>query len=280
MNKKEHCDETFYKFSSKSKISELKQIYLLMREKEIKQSVKYNYIVDCKEITPRTRSMNVEWLIDVNIAMKYKQETLYLATYIMDKFFSMETNIAQSKLQLVTITSLFIASKFEEIEKISKEDCSIYSGHAYTGPDVLKMEMIILEKLEFNIKIDSIHSFLDLFLELDGFDNKKKLLAELICELCLLDEEYLCYRLSFLSISGIVVVNRLLESEYGMSKELSSFSEFCEKDTMTSVIWIHFILAKFDSFLKGDDTPFKAESVKKIFINQRNKCSEYFTDTH
>lgn len=66
------------------------------------------------DINEKMRAIMVDWLVDVQHKFKLVNETLYLTIYIIDKY--LESNaVPRSKLQLVGISALFIASKIEEI---------------------------------------------------------------------------------------------------------------------------------------------------------------------
>lgn len=58
------------------------------------------------------RKILVEWLVRVQGEFKLSQQTLYLAVCIFDKTFTPEMNFDPKDIQLVGITSLWIASKF------------------------------------------------------------------------------------------------------------------------------------------------------------------------
>jgi hypothetical protein len=58
------------------------------------------------------RAILIDWLIDVHLKFKLLPETLYITVGIIDRYLSLHT-VARSKLQLVGITALFVASKYE-----------------------------------------------------------------------------------------------------------------------------------------------------------------------
>ncbi len=56
----------------------------------------------------------IDWLVDIHAKFRLLPETLYLAVNIIDRFLSRRT-ISLSKLQLIGVTAMFIASKYEEV---------------------------------------------------------------------------------------------------------------------------------------------------------------------
>ena len=65
--------------------------------------------------------------------------------------FQAETKIPRDKLQLVGVTSMFIASKYEEMYCPEISDFSYITDNAYSKADIRKMEILILKKLDFNV---------------------------------------------------------------------------------------------------------------------------------
>jgi hypothetical protein len=80
----------------------------------------YDYKLKCyldqnSNITEKMRAILVDWLIDVHRKFKLREETLFNTCSILDHFLSLETSITKNSLQLVGVTCMLIASKFEEM---------------------------------------------------------------------------------------------------------------------------------------------------------------------
>ena len=67
-----------------------------------------------KELKWKMRAILVDWIIEVHTKFRLLPETLFLAVNIIDRFLSLRV-VSLVKLQLVGVTALFIASKFEEV---------------------------------------------------------------------------------------------------------------------------------------------------------------------
>jgi hypothetical protein len=59
------------------------------------------------------RAILVDWLVEVVNKYRQQPETLHLAVSIMDRYL-MKRMVARTRLQLVGVTALLIASKFEQ----------------------------------------------------------------------------------------------------------------------------------------------------------------------
>lgn len=66
------------------------------------------------DIKAKMRSILVDWLIEVHRKFELMPETLYLTMNIVDRFLSMKV-VRRKELQLVGISAMLIACKYEEI---------------------------------------------------------------------------------------------------------------------------------------------------------------------
>ena len=96
------------------------EIYAYLRQLEVAQSVKLNYLARPENsksaIKPRMRNFLVDWLVEVHQQFSLIQETLYLTVAILDRYLQLEAaNTTTKQLQLVGVTSMLLASKYEEM---------------------------------------------------------------------------------------------------------------------------------------------------------------------
>jgi G2/mitotic-specific cyclin-B, other len=73
-----------------------------------------SYMSSQAEISERMRAILIDWIIEVQYRLTLMPETLYLTVYIIDQYLSMES-VPRKELQLVGISAMLIASKYEEI---------------------------------------------------------------------------------------------------------------------------------------------------------------------
>ena len=78
------------------------------------ESRPHDYIGSQPEINERMRAILVDWLIDVHTKFELSLETLYLTINIIDRFLAVKT-VPRRELQLVGISAMLMASKYEEI---------------------------------------------------------------------------------------------------------------------------------------------------------------------
>jgi G2/mitotic-specific cyclin-B, other len=85
------------------------------------------------------RAILIDWLIEVHLKFKLLPETLFLTINLIDRFLE-KAVIQRTKLQLVGVTSMLIASKYEEIYAPEVRDFVYITDKAYSKEEILKME--------------------------------------------------------------------------------------------------------------------------------------------
>ena len=81
-------------------------------------------------------------------------ETLYLTVNLIDRFLEAK-QVTRKHLQLVGVTAMLVASKYEEIWAPEVRDFVYISDRAYTRDQILNMEKIMLNSLRFNLTVPS-----------------------------------------------------------------------------------------------------------------------------
>ena len=115
------------------------------------------YMHTQSDVNPNMRRILIDWLNEVHLRFKLKVEVLYLACHILDRYCMLE-QVHKNKLQLVGVTALLIASKYEEIWPIELRDCVYLTDSAYTREEVLDMEGKILKRLNWQITVSTTSS--------------------------------------------------------------------------------------------------------------------------
>jgi cyclin B len=82
------------------------------------------------------RSILIDWLIEVHFKYKLQSETLFIAVRIIDRYLELE-KVPKSRLQLVGVTALLVACKYEEIYPPELKDFVFLTDKAYTKEDML-----------------------------------------------------------------------------------------------------------------------------------------------
>jgi len=115
--------------------SYVQDMYEHFRSKEMSTSVRPLYMEDQQYINERMRSILVDWLVEVHLKFKLVPETLYLTVNLIDRYLA-KTEVSRPKLQLVGVTALLIASKYEEIYPPELRDLVYICDRAYSKLEV------------------------------------------------------------------------------------------------------------------------------------------------
>lgn len=183
-------------------------IYNYLRELEIKQSIKQRYL-EGMEVNERMRAILVDWLIQVNSRFQFLQETLYMGIAIMDRFLQVQP-ISRGKLQLVGVTSLLVASKYEEMYSPEVADFAYITDNAYTTSQIREMEMIILRELNFDLGRPLPLHFLRRASKACSADAEQHTLAKYLMELTLVDYEMVHFHPSEIAAAALCLAQKVL----------------------------------------------------------------------
>ena len=172
----------------------LEEIHIYLKTVESKGIALTNYMSLIQtDINEKMRIILINWLIEVHFKFRMVNETLFICINIIDRYLS-QKNINRKYLQLLGITSLFIASKYEEIYAPSAKDLIYMTDNAYKIEEMIKMENEILCVLKFDLTFPTSLRFLELygdFLNLDEINffrcyylNEVSLISYNLCGFC------------------------------------------------------------------------------------------------
>ena len=89
------------------------------------------------------RSILIDWLVEVHLKFKLVPESLYLTVNLIDRYLERE-QVHRSRLQLVGVTAMLIACKYEEIYPPIVKDFVYITDNAYTKEEILEQERKML----------------------------------------------------------------------------------------------------------------------------------------
>ena len=184
-------------------------ICIELNNKEEKYLPNPNYMSKQKDINHRMRAILIDWLIDVHLKYKMVPQTMYISVNLIDRFLSMNET-SRVKLQLVGVTAMFIASKYEEIYPPELKDFVYITDNAYVKSEVLDMESKMLNYLNFDITFPTQWSFLEIYRKKLNLDIKTFNLAWFLMELSLINYKMLKFKMSQIAASSIFIAIKTL----------------------------------------------------------------------
>ena len=178
-------------------------IYAHLREAERAKRPDPSYASTTqKDVNAVMRGILVDWLVEVAEEYKLSADTLYLSVGYIDRVLSVQP-VARTKLQLLGVTCMLIASKYEEIYAPQVDEFCYITDNTYSREDVLLMERTVLDALEFELTQPTIKTFLRRALRAAETDAKVEFLANYLCELSLLEYDMLAFPPSVVAAASV-----------------------------------------------------------------------------
>ncbi|XP_042202739.1 G1/S-specific cyclin-E2 [Callorhinchus milii] len=189
-------------------------VWTNMLKKETKYTHNKNVLSLHPSLQPKMRAILLDWLIEVCEVYTLHRETFYLAQDFFDRFMFTQENIHKSKLQLIGITSLFIAAKLEEIYPPKLHEFAYVTDGACTEDEILDMELLILKALNWELYPVTVISWLNLYLQvicrkehcnmlLPQYSQDTFVQIAQLLDLCILDVESLSFSYSVLTAAAL-----------------------------------------------------------------------------
>ncbi|XP_066050764.1 G1/S-specific cyclin-E1 isoform X1 [Chamaea fasciata] len=185
------------------------------------------------QLQPKMRAVLLDWLMEVCEAYKLHRETFYLAQDFFDRFMATQQDVVKTLLQLIGVTSLFIAAKLEEVYPPKLHQFAYVTDGACTEDEIISMELIIMKALNWNLNPLTVVSWLNIYLQVAYLNDLYEVMlpqypqqifvqiTELL-DLCVLDIGCLGYTYGILAASALY---HFSSSE--LMQKVSGY-EFCE----------------------------------------------------
>ena len=134
-------------------------IHAYLRRAEPRFAPDCGYMARQAEVNEKMRAILVDWLVEVHLKFKLMPETLFLTVNLIDRYLA-RAPVTRKKLQLVGVTAMLVASKYEEIWAPEVRDFVYISDKAYGRDEILGMEKAMLNALAFDLTVPTPFPFL------------------------------------------------------------------------------------------------------------------------
>ncbi|GAA5832021.1 hypothetical protein JCM11251_002789 [Rhodosporidiobolus azoricus] len=185
------------------------EVYEYLRELELTTMPEPDYMSNQNEVTWKMRGILVDWLVEIHTKFRLLPETIFLAVNIIDRFLSVRV-VSLVKFQLVGVTALFIAAKFEEVCCPSVQNFLYMTDGGYTDDDILKAERYILGILGFNLSYPNPINFLRRISKADGYDIQSRTMAKYLMEISIVDHRFMATPPSLIAAGAAWLARRVL----------------------------------------------------------------------
>ncbi|OMO91443.1 hypothetical protein CCACVL1_07111 [Corchorus capsularis] len=206
-------------------------IYKFYKKAECTSCVPPSYMGVQHDINERMRGILIDWLIEVHYKFELMDETLYLTVNLIDRFLAVQ-QVVRKKLQLVGVTAMLLACKYEEVSVPVVEDLILISDKAYTRKEVLDMEKLMVNTLQFNFSLPTPYVFMRRFLKAAQSNKKLELLSFFMIELCLVEYEMLKFPPSLLASAAIFTAQCTLSGSTHWTKTCEWYTTYSAEQLM------------------------------------------------
>ncbi|XP_063700924.1 G2/mitotic-specific cyclin-B [Culicoides brevitarsis] len=142
-----------------------------------------NHLAQQTEVTPKMRQILIDWISEVHLQFKLEIETFHMAVSIIDRYLQVTSKVKRRELQLVGVTALFIASKYEELYPPEINDFVYITDETYNKRQILDMEMVMFRALEFQLSKPLPIHFLRRFSKACKGEDSHHIMAKYLMEL-------------------------------------------------------------------------------------------------
>jgi cyclin B len=163
-----------------------------------------NYMDTQNDINEKMRGILNDWLIEVHLKYKLVPDTMYLTINLIDRYLS-KKKVLRTKLQLVGVTAMFIASKYEEIFPPEAKDFVYITDNACNKKELLNMEIDMLTTLNFDITFPSQYRFLELYKQALNLSDIMFYYSYYLLDLCLINYKMIKYKFSELAATAVLI---------------------------------------------------------------------------
>ncbi|KAJ7967533.1 Cyclin [Quillaja saponaria] len=203
-----------------------------------------NYMENIQyDVTKNMREILVDWLVEVAEQYKLVSDTLYLTVSYIDRFLSAHA-ISRGKLQLLGVSSMHIASEYEEINSPHVEDFCYITDNSFTKEEVVDMEREVLKLLNFEMGNSTAKNFLRIFIRVAEENSQPssllfEFLACYLAELSLLDYECVWFLPSVTAASALFLARfTLFPDEHPWNLALQCYTGYEPSDLKDCVLAI------------------------------------------
>ncbi|XP_076954812.1 cyclin-A3-2-like isoform X2 [Bidens hawaiensis] len=222
-----------------------------------------------KDITPGMREILVDWLVEVAEEYKLVSDTLFLTVSYIDRFLSSHC-LSRNKLQLLGVSSMLVASKFEEVSPPQVEDYCYVTDNTYTKEEVVQMEKDLGKLLEHEPSNPTPKTFVRIFIRAAQGDTMPsctmlEFLSWFLVELSLLDYGCLKFLPSMVAASAIFIARFTIQREkHPWDLKMKRYTGYKPCELKDCVLAIHDLQLRITSS--------SSHAIREKYSQQKFKC--------
>ncbi|CAI4038802.1 hypothetical protein SMKI_06G1500 [Saccharomyces mikatae IFO 1815] len=201
-------------------------IFSHLYERETQTLPTHNYLLDTESpyhLKSSMRALLIDWLIEVHEKFHCLPETLFLAINLLDRFLSQNV-VKLNKLQLLCITCLFIACKFEEVKLPKIANFAYVTDGAATVEEIRKAELFILTSLSYNVSLPNPMNFIRRISKADDYCIETRNTAKFIMEYSLCCNKFIHLKPSYLAAMSMYIARKIKNDSFKWDETFVHYS--------------------------------------------------------
>jgi G2/mitotic-specific cyclin 2 len=204
------------------------EIFDYMKQLEISTMPNPDYMDNQGELEWKMRGILVDWLLEVHTRFRLLPETLFLAVNIIDRFLSCKV-VQLDRLQLVGVTAMFIASKYEEVLSPHVQNFVHVADDGFPESEILSAERFVLSSLDYDLSYPNPMNFLRRISKADNYDIQTRTLGKYLLEIGCLDHRFLKYPPSLVAAASMYLA-RLAMDRGAWDATLAKYAGYTEQE--------------------------------------------------
>jgi hypothetical protein len=209
-------------------------IFEYLRDLECNSVPNPQYMSHQDDLEWKTRGILIDWLVEVHTRFHLLPETLFLAVNVVDRFLS-EKVVQLDRLQLVGITAMFIASKYEEVLSPHIANFRHIADDGFTEAEILSAERFVLATLNYDLSYPNPMNFLRRISKADNYDIQSRTIGKYLMEISLLDHRLMAYRPSHIAAAAMYL-SRLILDRGEWDETLEYYAGYSEEEIQPVVM--------------------------------------------
>ncbi|XP_039482027.1 G2/mitotic-specific cyclin-B isoform X2 [Drosophila santomea] len=189
-------------------------IYDYLYQVEQEQPIHVDHLAGQKEVSHKMRAVLIDWINEVHLQFHLAAETFQLAVAIIDRYVQVVKDTKRTHLQLVGVTALFIATKYEELFPPAIGDFVFITDDTYTARQIRQMELQIFKAIDCNLSRPLPIHFLRRYSKAASAEDEHHTMSKYFIELASVDYEMAAYRPSEIAAASLFLSLHLLNGNY------------------------------------------------------------------
>ncbi|XP_050089772.1 G2/mitotic-specific cyclin-B2 [Anopheles aquasalis] len=179
--------------------------YLNRLESSADYALRENFLDGHTEVTYKMRAILIDWINEVHNQFKLDIDTYHMTVSLIDRYLQTVKTVPKKKLQLVGVTAMFIASKYEELFPPDIQDFVFITDDTYEKYQILEMEKEMVRALNFQMGKPLPTHFLRRFSKAAKASDLNHVLAKYLIELASVDYSTAHYKPSEIAAAALYI---------------------------------------------------------------------------